>query len=285
MVAKKDLGYDPLPPMIGWVGGKKLLAKEINKVIETVPHDKYIEPMVGGGSVYLYKRPTKRAVLNDINKSLTQFLKQVKKGDNLSRCNFKNAKKRFSGSKKKLEKGTASMCDFLLLNKNSFASKMEQYTDTKSRCKVADKNKCGIYQLEKRYDRYVERLKNASITNTDYRKIVKKHDSSKSLTYFDPPYHEKIKNYYKDIDPEPVSPQNIAKTVKSMKGKAIVSFNDIPEVRKAFKDKKFHLMPIKTYYSMNSKSKNRHNKKELLITNFPTKCKWKQGKMVCPVKK
>lgn len=150
--------------------------------------------------------------------------------------------------------------------------------------------KCGIVNLEKKQDNYTERMKNTIIENDDYREIVKKYDSPETLFYADPIYEENKKTgksgmYGKSL--EPCGPEIIAKTFSGIEGKAIISFNDSKNVRKAFnkyKDK-FQLTSIKTQYSLNSKSNKKKDRKELLITNFKHNCKIKKGKLVCPVKK
>ena len=60
-----------MQPFIGYSGGKSRVAKKI--VDKIPPHDKYVEPMVGGGSVYFAKSPSNKEVISDLDKSLTNF--------------------------------------------------------------------------------------------------------------------------------------------------------------------------------------------------------------------
>lgn len=61
--------------IIKWPGGK---SSEVEKIKSLIPnYDRYIEPFFGGGAVYFALEP-KKAIINDISESLTQFYKLVK---------------------------------------------------------------------------------------------------------------------------------------------------------------------------------------------------------------
>lgn len=275
--------YKGLSSPIGWVGGKSRLANSINEIIKQVPHKTFVEPFAGGASVYFKKKPAEKSVINDINSKLITFYKQLKNGGNVNKCDLSNAKERFTAAKKRIQNGTGSICDFLLVNKRSMGSSMNQFAW--SACsKGNNPSKCGIVNLGKKQDKYKERLNNTKILNKDYRDVIKKYDSTTTLFYHDPPYEGSTSQHYK-TDLKTVTPENVAASLKNIKGKTIISFNDSPRVRKAFKG--FKILPIKTNYSMNSKSKKNRGKKELIITNFDHKCKFnpKTRKIECPKKK
>jgi DNA adenine methylase len=98
--------------------------------------------------------------------------------------------------------------------------------------------------------------------NKDYKDVIKQYDSKDTLCYIDPHYVDA--NYYghKEIDPE-----DVAKIVKTMKGKAIISYNNHPAVRKAFAGLNFH--KVNTRYELQKSMTGTHKDvSELLITNF-----------------
>lgn len=67
-------------PLIKWPGGK---SGEINKIKKYIPkYDRYIEPFFGGGALFFYLNP-RRAAVNDISQSLTQFYGLIKSQDRL----------------------------------------------------------------------------------------------------------------------------------------------------------------------------------------------------------
>lgn len=72
-------------PFIKWVGGKGQLLQQLEKQLPPELHDvdfTYIEPFVGGGAMLFFmlqKFPNiKRAVINDINRNLTDAYKAIK---------------------------------------------------------------------------------------------------------------------------------------------------------------------------------------------------------------
>jgi len=154
---------------------------------------------------------------------------------------------------------------------------MQGYADFTRQCnKMKDPTKCHITKLiTKSYD-YKKRMENTIIENKDYREIIKKYDSEDTLYYIDPMYEDHAADYNLPEEAESNSPQVVAETVKNIKGKAIISINDSPNVRKAFSDPKFNIMEICIPYTTVRAGHDNYFKckKELIITNFPTECKW-----------
>lgn len=67
-----------LKPLIKWSGGKSDEIKMFEKYFPT-HYNKYIEPFVGGGSVYFYLNPT-TAVISDVHTELIDLYRSVGKG-------------------------------------------------------------------------------------------------------------------------------------------------------------------------------------------------------------
>ena len=64
-----------MKPILKYRGGK---SREIKYFKDYIPKfDTYYEPFFGGGAVYFYLEPQK-AVINDVNKRLIDFYKDVK---------------------------------------------------------------------------------------------------------------------------------------------------------------------------------------------------------------
>ena len=226
-------------------GGKSRVAKKIISKME--PHEKYVEPFAGAAHVFLKKPKAKSNVLNDTNKDITRFLKAIK-GKKLC-CNIKDDKATFNRILKKKNK---TPCDFIALNQRSYSGDMKYFSHpgTKS---------------EQCFDG--TKLKGVRITNQDFRKTIKNHDSKNTLFYVDPPYvkaNEKRCLYGKDGCK--VTPKEVADAVKKIKGKAIISYDNHPSVRKAFKGCK--IGKIEFPYTYDGKKGQKWRKtKELLITD------------------
>lgn len=71
---------EPLRPFLKWAGGKRWLTKHVYQF--PAFDGRYIEPFVGGGSVFLTLRP-KKSVLGDINGSLINCYSAIRDNSDL----------------------------------------------------------------------------------------------------------------------------------------------------------------------------------------------------------
>ena len=260
-----------MQPYLRYVGGKTKIAKKI--VAKLPPHKTYVEPMVGGGSVYFAKERSTQEIVSDIDKSLMNFYRDLKSGK-INRCNLTPNKKRLVRlANKRKSGGSISSCEYLYLNKISYGGKMGTSIDpgTLTRCKTNPK-KCGV--VSKNNEKYEERLKKTKIETGDFKKIIKKHDSKDTVFYIDPPYVMGRGGYYKN---EEQAPEEMKKTVDKIKGKFLLSYNNSKQIRGIF-CKKYKCDKIKTNYTLSNLS-NDKPVTELLIKNFT--CKLTKGRKVC----
>jgi len=65
-----------LRPFVKWVGGKRQLLNDISKFIPK-NYNKYFEPFLGAGAVFLHLKPQK-AILNDMNTELIEAYKVIR---------------------------------------------------------------------------------------------------------------------------------------------------------------------------------------------------------------
>ena len=66
---------------LSWVSsmrypGKRMTAKKIGAVIDRIPHEVYVEPMVGMGTVFFAKKPSRIEVLSDLDCKVTREMKR-----------------------------------------------------------------------------------------------------------------------------------------------------------------------------------------------------------------
>ena len=89
-------------------------------------------------------------------------------------------------------------------------------------------------------------------------------DRSTTFFYLDPPYWDCEDVYGKGIfDKDDFT--KLRDLCAGMRGKFIMSINDVPEIRELFKD--FHIIEVDTQYSVNRNKVS--DVTELLIANFP----------------
>ena len=236
------------------MGGKSKLKK---RIINLFPKDYenmiYIEPFVGGGSVFFSKEPSKEEIINDKDKDLIDVYKGFKKYD------FDKIKKDTDGIYPK-EEFYKIRDNIPKDNYNKFLRlfklfKLSYFGKLRSPMK---RNKISLRE------NYTERLKNTKIFNSDYKTIIKKYDSPNSLIYLDPPYEESSEKHYKHniIDYEEL--KNI---LSKIKGKFILSINKSDRIKDLFKN--FNISEIKTEYSNPiTGSKDKKTVIEYIIKNY-----------------
>jgi len=245
-----------LKPMLGWPGGKSRVAKEI---VDKIPeHDIYVEPFIGGGSVFFQKNNASKNIINDKNKNLTNFYKHVKK-EKIIGCKFPTRKKWDKIKNKRDDGKNLSACEFQQLVKGSYGFMTNTWGYIPKEGTELSIN------VNKKIDHYQHKLKKTNITTQDYATVTVRHDSKKTFFYVDPPYHKAI-DYNQDI----IHPDSVAKVYKNVKGNVMISYNDHPDVRKAFPKKdgwKYDSLII-PYTIQGTKNGAFKPKKELLITNY-----------------
>jgi len=232
-------------PLIPYFGGKQRVA---DKIISKFPeHKVYVEPFVGGGSVYWKNTIPEKCVINDKNKDVCTVYKVAKNNPgNLKKCDLTNMnKEKFDKLKNKSNK---TACEVIKLHKHGYGGLPQFY---------ADKN--GRKFNNTMDERNSEKLKKTKVLCQDYKKVMEKHDSKDTLFYLDPPYVEAGGAYLT----HGVTPKEVCEVAKKMKGKVVISYDKNKEVRKACKGLKFRKLEIPY-----TASKNKRKAEEYLITNY-----------------
>lgn len=226
------------------------------------PHKVYVEPFAGGASLFWRKEPVSKEVLNDLDERYAFLLRFLKNASDEQLERLKN--KDYSPSEEKFNKlkkldprdDVERAYKLIYLNMHSYGGCMESFAHRKR-----EGIRCGyITQPED----YRQRLKNTIIENKDFEKIIRKYDSPDTFFYLDPPYmDEDIKNE----DPEAFK-KRLFEACRKIKGKFLLSFSDDPLIKKLFKNAGFE---VKSFLTKRAKNVNYPIKRELLISNYPTK--------------
>jgi DNA adenine methylase len=94
-----------------------------------------------------------------------------------------------------------------------------------------------------------------------YDEVLRRYDRPATLFYLDPPYFGR-KLYHYNFNTEDF--KQLAERLRTVKGKFVLSLNDVPEVRTLFH--RFHIEDVQLSYTAQKVSGRRYA--EVLITNF-----------------
>jgi DNA adenine methylase len=240
-------------PILNRVGGKFYMRKKIIKLIPE--HDTYVEPFVGGGSIFYGKTPSKKEVINDLDTHVYMCHLGGKENDfpilklKLTYDEFHTVRK----AKPTEPSDVLLLCN--LLQKNSFLSTGQTYYDPSQQTENGRK----AVVANRDYPAYRERLKDTIILNTSYENVIKEYDSPTTFFYLDPPYENSKKTTSKTY--QSIDYTQLSDILKNIQGKFLLSINDSPFIREVFKD--FTIDDVDTRYCLKERKVS-----ELFIKNY-----------------
>lgn len=253
-------------PVAAYVGGKRNLADRIIKRIAATPHDLYAESFVGMGGVFL-RRPfrAKAEVINDLSQDVATLFRILQrhyvafmdmlKWQLTSRAEFQRLVAVEPDTLTDLERAAR----FLYLQRVAFGGK------------VAGRNfgvsygpgRFDVTKLAPLLEAAHERLAGVVIECLPWQAFIDRYDRPGVLFYLDPPYWGSEDAYGKDRFPR-ADFEALATRLRRIKGRYLVSLNDVPEVRALFKGAR--LEPLVTTYTIGSNGQAGGNARELLIS-------------------
>lgn len=242
---------EPVRPASAYQGGKSQLAKTIIMRIDTVPHTTYAEPFVGMGGVFFRRglRPKAEAI-NDLSGDIANLFRILQrhypqfmdclKFQIASRREFERLKVTDPATLTDLERAAR----FLYLQKSTFGGKVAARTFGIDPTGPARFN---INRLGPVLEDLHDRLAGVMVENLPWADFIKRYDRKATLFYLDPPYW----GCEADYGPGLFSPDDfghMAGVLKALKGRFILSLNDVPEVRQMFG--RFQIEPVKLTYTI-----------------------------------
>lgn len=232
-------------PLIPYFGGKQKVA---DKIISQFPeHDVFIEPFIGGGSIYWKNTIPKKFIINDLNKDVYNIYKTAKSNPSaMKRCKINKSKESFNKIKNKSNK---SACDTINIYKNSYGAIGKSYAKSRNYKNQFD-------------DQHIEKLSKTTVLNQDYKKVIQKNANKNSLVYMDPPYVEAGNSYIT----HGVTPEEVCNVAQKIKGKVAISYDNNQTVKKSCQRKGLKFRKITVPYT--AKKGKTVKKQELLITNY-----------------
>lgn len=255
----------PINPIAPYLGGKRLLAKTIVPLIEKIPHNIYCEPFMGMGGVFFRRaKKPKCEAINDINSEIINMFRMVERfpdylADMLkfkicSRAEFKQMLATPPLLLTELERAVR----YLYIQKNAFGGK----THSQAFGVALERTRFDSERIIPQIHMLHNRLSGVYIECLPYQNFITRYDRPNTLFYLDPPYWGCENDYGKGIFGK-ADFDELAKLLKGIKGRFILSINDVPEIRQIFKG--FYIKEVQTRYTMHQFKK--PMAAELLISN------------------
>ena len=186
-----------LKPLIKWSGGKsdeiKLFEKHFPK-----DYDTYIEPFVGGGSVYFYLNP-KKAVISDVHKELIDLYRSVGKGKGQEIYEFmRNTPNREDvyykvRNEMVVENELDSAKRFYYQRKTCFRGMLRYNKNGQFNIPFGKYKKINYEEIkEKSYELLLSRTE---IGNHGFEHIFNTYNDANNFMFLDPPYDSEFTDY------------------------------------------------------------------------------------------
>ncbi len=247
---------------IKWLGGKSKLRNEIIKCMPE--HTRYIEVFGGALWVFFGKEESQVEVVNDVHSELVNFYRIVKKHPD---CFIKEASNPLysreiyemyrKGDTHYLTEIERAVRFFYMIN-IAFGSKWNGVfgisKDAKASSVIHDMSM--IREVN-------ERFRSTYIEHLSFIELIPKWDSEESFFFCDPPYIDTAQ-YANSFSY--TNHAQLANTLKSIKGKFMVTINDCPTARKLYDG--FNFREVKVMYCVSREGDARKEYDELIITNY-----------------
>jgi DNA adenine methylase len=226
-----------LKPLIKWSGGKSDEIKMFEKYFPE-KYELYIEPFIGGGSVYFYLNP-KKAVINDIHTDLIDFYNSIKNGYMSDIYNFMNNNKNDEETYYKIR-------DNMIVNNELDNAKRFYYQRKTCFRGMLRYNKNGQFNIpfgkyktinyeELKNEKYVDLLSRTEILNKNFEYIFENYNNENNFMFLDPPYDSEFTDYgYCKFGKQEHT--KLAELFKSTKIKCLLIIGKTPFIEELYKD-------------------------------------------------
>ena len=249
---------------LAWLGGKSRLADQIIELMP--PHTTYCEVFAGAAWVFFKKPESKVEIINDINRELVTLYRCVQhhlpelvqqfRWMLVAREQFDIFMKTPADTLTDIQRSAR----FFYLSKTAFGAKVSKPTFGSA---ATAPPRLNLTRIEEDLSEAHLRLSRVFVECRPFQDVIKKFDKPGTLFYVDPPYWGGEKDYGAGIFSRDDFGR-LAEQLAGIKGKFILSINDVPQIRETFAG--FELREVRTRYSVAAKGNQEVG--ELLITNF-----------------
>ena len=248
---------------LSYIGGKSKLSETIVKMISK--HRAYCEVFAGAAWVFFRKEPSKYETINDLDSDLVCFYRVLQHHLEEFLKQFKwllSSREWFEDWKRQQDAGGLTdiqrAARYYYLQRHSFSGRVKSRTFGPGPLK---RPRINLLRIEEELSEVHLRLSRVNIENLPYQKFITMYDRPEVFFYLDPPYY-KAPFYNHNLELKDY--QEMTELLAGLKGKFILSINDLPEMREVFKQ--FKIKSVSLKYTVN-KNQGKEGK-ELLICNF-----------------
>lgn len=251
-------------PIVPWIGGKRRLADRLIRLFP--PHTCYVEVFAGAAAVFFAKAPSEVEVLNDVNGDLINLYRVVQHHLEEFVHQFKwalTSREVFRWlqiTRPETLTDIQRAARFYYLQQACFGGKVVgQNFGTATTTPPA----LNLLRIEESLSTAHLRVASTFIEREHWSACVERYDRAHTFFYMDPPYWQ-TEGYGVDFPIEEY--EHLAASLKRMKGKAIVSLGDHPDMRHVFAD--FRIEDVGISYSVNNKSGAAAERNELVVFSW-----------------
>lgn len=264
MEAQRPPIFNNAEPIIPWLGGKRRLADKLIPLFP--PHECYVEAFCGGAALYFLRPvPAPVEVINDINGELVNLYRVVQHHLEEFVRQFKWALSSRQVFKWHQETRPETLTDiqraarFYYLQHHAFGGKV----DGQNFGTATTAPGVNLLRIEESLSAAHLRMAGTTVENLTWQNCLNRYDRVHTFFYLDPPYWQ-TEGYGVPFGFEQY--EDMAKAMRSLKGKVMVSINDHPDIRRVFDGLVMHDLGIK--YSVANAQGSPVESRELVITNY-----------------
>lgn len=221
-----------MKPIMPWMGGKRRLA---DRLLPLFPdHKTYVEVFAGGAALFFMKEPSRVEVINDVNGDLINLYRCVQHHLEEFVRQFKWALVSRQLFKWLQATNTPPLTDiqraarFYYLQRTTFGAKVVGQTFGTA---PSQPPRLNLLRIEEELTAAHLRLARTYVENLDWRDCMDRYDRESTFFYLDPPYWQ-VTGYGHAFDFADY--EALAERMRNLKGSAILSVNDHPDMRRVF---------------------------------------------------
>ncbi len=253
-------------PVVPWPGGKTRLLPQLLPLLSDNPHTTYVEAFAGGAALLFAREAAKVEVLNDMHGELVrlyrvlahhldEFVRQFRWSLS-SREMFRWAQLQNIETLTDIQRAAR----FYYLQRLTFGGKV---TGQSFGVSTTGGPRINLLRIEEELSAAHLRLSRVTVEQLQWQECVARYDRPETMFFLDPPYWRTAgygtafgRGQYDEL----------AMTMRSLKGKAILTINDHPDMRAAFAG--FGHSKVVIRYTIGGMRQTRKQSGELIVRSW-----------------